>query len=250
MMQSATLKSHDNLLLRKLENLLKLSDGERQAVQSLPVQTTVLKGGQDIVREGDRPSRSCLILSGMACSYKVTGDGKRQMLAFNIPGDLPDLQSLYLEVMDHSIGTITTCGVGFIPHEALNDLCERQPRIARALWRETLVSAAIFREWVLNVGRRDALSRLAHVFCELVVRLKAVGLIEDHNASLPITQTELADALGITTVHVNRVLQQMRSERLIELKGDRLHIPDWEQLKVIGDFDPTNLHMKEQDAAA
>jgi CRP-like cAMP-binding protein len=247
-MQLAPLNSDDNPLIRKFESLLKLSHDERQALEKLPMQITVLKDGQDIVREGDSPFRSCLILSGMACSYKATGDGKRQTLAFNLPGDLPDLQSLYLAVMDHSIGTITTCRVGFIPHEALHDLCERHPRIAKAFWRETLVSAAVYREWLLNVGQRDALSRMAHVFCELVMRLRAVGLVEGHDASLPITQTELADTLGITTVHANRVLRQMRAEGLIALKGDRLHIPDWERLRQVADFDPTYLHMKQDTA--
>jgi len=214
------------------------------------MQVVVIKEGQDIVRAGDQPSRSCLLLSGFACVYKLTGDGKRQIVGFSIPGDIPDLQSLHLEVLDNSLSTLTLCRVGFITHEALRDLCERYPRITSAFWRETLIDAAIFREWVINVGQREAYSRMAHVFCELIVRLRAVGLVEDHACTLPITQGEFADAIGVSTVHVNRVLQEMRANGIIELSGDRLKVPDWETLKRAGDFDPIYLHLKREQAAA
>jgi CRP-like cAMP-binding protein len=227
-----------------------LTDDERKALQNLPMQVVVIKEGQDIVRAGDSPSRSCLLLSGFACVYKLTGDGKRQIVSFSIPGDIPDLQSLHLEVLDNSLGTLTPCRVGFITHEALRDLCERYPRITSAFWRETLIDAAIFREWVMNVGQREAYSRMAHVFCELIVRLRAVGLVEDHACTLPITQGEFADAIGVSTVHVNRVLQEMRANGIIELSGDRLKVPDWETLKRAGDFDPIYLHLKREQAAA
>jgi CRP-like cAMP-binding protein len=171
-------------------------------------------------------------------------------VSFNIPGDIPDLQSLHLKVLDNSLSTISPCSVGFITHDDLHDLCTRYPRIAAAFWRETLIDAAIFREWVLNVGRREAYTRIAHVLCELLTRLRAVDLVEDHACILPITQGEFADALGVTTVHVNRVLQAMRADELIELNGDRLNIPDWEKLKQAGEFDPTYLHLESHQAAA
>ena len=237
-------------MVRKLESTFSLSDDERKALETLPMQVVVIKEDQDLVREGDHPSRSCLILSGFAATYKVTGEGKRQIVSFNIAGDIPDLQSLHLRVLDNGISTLSPCRVGFIPHEALRDICNRYPRLASAFWRETLIDASIFREWVLNVGRRDAYTRMAHVLCELVVRLRAVGLVVDHSCDLPITQAEFADALGVTTVHVNRVLQQMRTEGLIELKGDRLNIPDWDKLKQAGEFDPTCLHLESNKAAA
>ncbi|WP_246179404.1 Crp/Fnr family transcriptional regulator [Microvirga thermotolerans] len=239
-----------NPMIRKLESVFTLTDDERQALETLPMQVQVIKADQDVVREGDRPSRSCLILSGFACTYKMTAQGKRQIVSFNLPGDIPDLQSLHLKVLDNSISTISQCRVGFITHETLWDLCIRHPRIAAAFWRETLIDASIFREWVLNVGRREGISRMAHVLCELVVRLRAVDLVEDHACDLPITQGEFADALGFTTVHVNRVLQQMRAEGLIELSGDRLNIPDWDRLKQMGEFDPTYLHLESDQAAA
>jgi CRP-like cAMP-binding protein len=239
-----------NPLIRKLESVFTLTDDERHALETLPMQVMVLKDRQDIVREGDRPSRSCLILSGFACVYKMTAHGKRQIVSFSIAGDIPDLQSLHLTVLDTSIGTISPCRVGFIQHEVLRDLCARYPRLAAAFWREALIDAAIFREWVMNVGQREGVSRMAHVLCELLVRLRAVGLAEDHVCNLPITQSEFADALGFTTVHVNRVLQQMRAEGLIVTEGTRLTIPDWERLKQVGEFDPTYLHLEQEDAAA
>jgi CRP-like cAMP-binding protein len=239
-----------NPMIRKLESIFPLTEGERQALETLPMQVTVIKDDQDIVREGDRPTRSCLILSGFTATYKITAGGKRQIVSFGIAGDIPDLQSLHLKVLDISIGTLTQCRVGFITHDDLREICTRYPRIAAAFWRETLVEGAIFREWVTNVGRREAYQRMAHVLCELLVRLRAVSLVEDHACDLPITQSEFADAMGITTVHVNRVLQQMRADGLIELKGDRLNIPDWEQLKKVGEFDPTYLHLESNQAAA
>ena len=246
----ASFLSQDNPLIRKLESIFTLTDDERQALETLPMQLAVLKDHQDIVREGDRPSRCCLILSGFTATYKITAGGKRQIVSFGIAGDIPDLQSLHLRVLDCSIGTLTQCGVGFITHEDLRDVCERYPRITAAFWRETLIEGAIFREWVTNVGRREAYNRMAHVLCELLVRLRAVGLVEGHSCTLPITQGEFADAMGITTVHINRVLQAMRADGLIELNGERLNIPDWDRLKEAGEFDPTYLHLESDQAAA
>jgi CRP-like cAMP-binding protein len=140
--------------------------------------------------------------------------------------------------------------VGFITHKDLHDICTRYPRIAAAFWRETLIEGAIFREWVMNVGRREAYNRMAHLFCEMLTRLRAVGLVEDHACVLPITQSEFADAMGTTNVHVNRVLQQMRADGLIELKGDRLFVPDWDRLKEAGEFTPRYLHLERGQAAA
>jgi CRP-like cAMP-binding protein len=237
-------------MIRKLESIFTLTDDERQALENLPMQLAVIKDDQDLVREGDRPSRSCLLLSGFTATYKVTKEGKRQITTFGIAGDIPDLQSLHLKVLDCSIGTLTQCRVGFITHDDLQDLCTRFPRITAAFWRETLIEGAIFREWVTNVGRRDAYNRMAHLLCELLVRMRAVGLTEDHSCNLPITQGEFADAMGITPVHANRVLQQMRAEGLIELKGNRLTIPDWDKLKQVGEFDPTYLHLEDLNQVA
>ena len=145
---------------------------------------------------------------------------------------------------------MTPCKVGYIQHEALHDVCNRHPDAARAFWRWTLITAAIYREWVTNVGRRDAKARMAHLLCETLVRMRAVGLAEDHGCELALTQHEFADATGITTVHVNRTLQALRRERLISLKGGTFTALDWEGLKRAGDFDPTYLHLRDASAFA
>ncbi|HEX2135198.1 MAG TPA: Crp/Fnr family transcriptional regulator [Microvirga sp.] len=237
-------------LIAKLESIFTLSSDERTAVENLPVQITTIRADQDVVREGDRPSRCALVIGGLACSYKVTGQGKRQIQAFHIPGDIPDMQSLHLRVLDNSLGTLSPCTVGFIQHETLRALCRSHPRIGDAFWRETLIDAAIFREWTVNVGRREAYARMAHLLCELMMRLRAIGLVEGDTCEIPITQGEFADALGLSAVHVNRVVQQLRADGLVVLTGDTLTVPDWEKLKQAGDFDPTYLHLEDGQAAA
>ena len=237
-------------IVRKLSSISDLQQDELAAIEGLPIQASEIRADQDVVRDGDRPSRCCLLLEGYACTYQVTGEGKRQIMAFHIAGDIPDLQSLHLRVLDVSISTLTPCKVGFVQHETLRDLCLRFPRIGSALWRETLIDAAIFRAWIANVGRRDGFSRAAHILCEMVVRLRAVGLAQGVTCELPITQTELADALGLTPVHVNRVLQDLRAARLITLKGGVLTVLDWDGLKQAGDFDATYLHLTNGHAAA
>ena len=163
---------------------------------------------------------------------------------------MPDLQSLHLEVLDITVTTLTPCKVGFVQHEAMRELCARFPRLSDAFWRETLVAAAVFREWVMNVGRRQAYARIAHVFCEWMTRMEAIGLAADNTCEFPMTQNELADATGMTTVHVNRTLQRLRAEGLIELTGSKLTILDWERLQQVGDFDPTYLHYSRPRTAA
>ena len=238
------------MLIRKLRSIFSLSEDEQTALAQLPVQISDVPNGHDIVREGDRPSRSSILMEGFACSYKMTGDGRRQIMAFYIPGDMPDLLSLHLKTLDHSIGTITACKLGFVQHEALEKVCDDFPRIGKALWRETLVNAAIFREWMTGIGRRSAYSRIAHLLCELVVKQRAVGLAQDHTCDLPITQAEFGDALGLSTVHVNRTLQDLRGDALIRLKGQSLTVLDWEGLKRAGDFDPVYLHLENEQVAA
>jgi CRP-like cAMP-binding protein len=170
-------------------------------------------------------------------------------MSFHIPGEMPDLQSIHLKTMDHTLQTITRCEVGFITHETVRDLCDRYPRIGSALWRETLIDGAIFREWMINIGRREAYARACHLLCEMMTRMRAVGLAEDHTCELPITQGELADALGITGVHANRVLQEIRKDKLISLTKKTLTVLDWEGLKRAGEFEPTYLHLEDNRAA-
>jgi CRP-like cAMP-binding protein len=236
-------------LIRKLESIASLSREERQAIESLPVNGRLLKAHQDIVHEKDRPTQCCLIVDGWACRYNLLEEGRRQILSFHIPGDIPDLQSLHLQIMDHSLATITACTVAVIPHENLRDLALRFPRVGGALWRDTLVDAAIFRAWMTGIGRRTAFGRIAHLFCEMYLKMEAVGLADAHRCELPITQTDIADALGLTNVHVNRVLKEMRSQELITLQSNRLVIEDWAGLSRAGEFDPTYLHLEKRAAA-
>jgi CRP-like cAMP-binding protein len=242
--------SPHSLMIRKLDSIFRLSKEEKQALQTLQIQVQVIGAHKDIARIGDSPSQCCLLVEGYISVYKLTDKGKRQIMAFHVPGDMPDLQSLHLQVLDNSLMTATLCTVGFIQHDDLHRVSERYPRITSALWRETLVDASIFREWVLNVGRRDAVTRMAHLLCELRVKLKAVGLAEDDTFDLPFTQVELADAIGTSNVHVNRVLKELRARGLIQSEGTRLTIPDWEKLKELAGFDPLYLHLKNDQAAA
>jgi CRP-like cAMP-binding protein len=244
------LHPHAHSLIAKMESIVTLRDEERAALQRLPMQVQDLRADQDIIREGDRPSRSCLLIEGYASRYSMTEKGKRQIYSFHIPGEIPDLQSLHIKTMDHSLATVSRCTVGFIQHEVLYDLCERYPRLAGAFWRETLIDGAIFRKWMLGIGRKQSDSRLAHFLCEMVSRMYAVGLGRDNHYSWPFTQTEIGDALGISTVHVNRTLQdEFRAARLITLTKTTLTVLDWEGLKALGEFDPTYLHQDPQEAA-
>ena len=232
-------------LIRRLESIAPVSDDERRAITALPIMVRELKADADIVRDHDRPSQCCAILEGFACRYKVLPEGRRQIMSFHIPGDIPDLQSLHLEIMDHSLATVVPTKVAFIPHEAVRTFLREQPRIADVFWRETLIDAAVFREWVVNVGRRDAYARIAHILCEIYVRLRAVGLVDGQAYQLPITQAELGDATGLSTVHVNRTLQELRGNSLISTpKSGRVVIEDWDRLQEAGEFDATYLHIK------
>ncbi len=230
-------------LIRKLESIYVLTDVEKQAVGELPIHVRDLAAGQDIVREGDRPSQCCLLLDGFIQRYKMIGDGQRQIMSFHINGDMPDVLSLHLAVMDHNLGTLAPSKVGFISHQSMRRLIQDHPRIGDALWRDTLIDAAVFREWLVGMGRRDAHARIAHLFCEIITRLDSVGLAPDKSVQIPLTQATLADALGLSAVHVNRVAQELRSEGLITWRGKTLTVNDWEGLKEAGDFDPTYLHL-------
>jgi CRP-like cAMP-binding protein len=233
-----------SLMIQKLESIFSLSPEEKQALQDLPVQIETLKPEQDIVRIGDQPTQCCLLLEGFTCVYKLTSEGKRQILALHVPGDMPDLQSLHLKVLDISIASISSSKVAFISHHHIRDVCERYPRLTAAFWRETLVDASIYRDWILNIGQRDAYSRVAHLLCELLMRLQAVGHAEDNAFRLPITQAQMADAIGITSVHMNRVFQALRSDDLIDAPRGKVMILDWERLQQEGDFDPLYLHLR------
>jgi CRP-like cAMP-binding protein len=232
-----------NPLIRRLETITSLSEDEKKAILSLPAKVAGLRADADIVREGDRPSQCCLLVEGFLARYKYLRNGKRQILAFYVPGDVPDLLSLHMDVMDHSLGTLVPSKVAFIPHDALRRLFDQNPRIANAFWRETLIDASLFREWTVNLGSRDAYSRIGHLICEMFLKLKAVGLTNGNSFNFPITQGEIGDATGLSTVHVNRSIQKLRAEGLIVLEKGRCTIPDLSRLEEVAFFDPTYLHL-------
>jgi CRP-like cAMP-binding protein len=230
-------------LVRKLESIVDLTAEERDAIRALPMMVRTLNADQDIVREGDRPSQCCLLIEGMLFRYRMLDEGRRQILAFHISGDVPDLQSIHLNIMDHSLASLGPATVGFVQHRDVLGLLGRCPRVAGALWRDTLIDAAIFREWMVGLGRRDAETRIAHLLCELYTKMHAVGLAKDHSAPMPITQENFADALGLSSVHVNRSIQELRAQNLIALSRKTLDIKNWERLAKVGEFDPTYLHL-------
>ena len=232
-----------NPLVRRFETIISLSEDEKKAILNLPVRVADLRADADIVREGDRPSQCCLLVEGFLCRYKYLSDGKRQIMAFYVPGDIPDLLSLHIDVMDHSLATIVASKVAFIPHDALGNLIDQNPRIGNAFWRDTLIDASTFREWIVSLGSRDAYSRIGHLICEMFLKLKAVGLTNGNSFNFPITQGEIGDATGLSTVHVNRSIMELRKEGLIILEKGRCTIPDLRRLEEAAKFDPTYLHL-------
>jgi CRP-like cAMP-binding protein len=204
----------------------------------------VVNKGEDIIREGDRPTESILLLEGFAARYNLLRKGKRQITALHIPGDFVDLHSFLVKKMDHAVLAITPCSVGFVPHETLREISENHPHLTRLLGVNLAVDAAIHRHWIVSLGRRSALEHAAHLLCEMFLRLRAVGLTEDDSFKLPLTQAELGDSLGLSTVHVNRVVQELRAKGLITWRGERLVIDDWKRLQELAEFDPTFLSLE------
>jgi CRP-like cAMP-binding protein len=221
-----------------------LSGDETQAISGLPVTIRSYTTGQDLCREGDKPTQSCLLLEGYACRSKGVGDGRRQIFSFHIPGDVPDLHSLYIDYMDHDLTTLAPSTVAFIPHASLRSLMLGHPRVTAALWRETLIDAAIFREWMVGMGQRSGLARIAHLLCEMMVRLKAVGLMDGLTVRLPITQEQIGDAIGLSSVHVSRVFKELRLKGLIRTEGRILIVRNWSGLVETAEFDPDYLHLR------
>ena len=229
--------------LRRLRTSAHLDEDDKRYLRELPAILKRIDGNQGIVATGDRPSMCCLVVDGFVLRSKSLTDGKRQILAFHQPGDIPDLQSLYLHVMDHDVSTLGDCVLGFIPHGPLRDVIRKRPNLAEILWRDMLIDAAIFREWICNVGPRSGVSRMAHLILEIYTRLQSVGRAPGASFRLPITQALLGEAIGMSTVHVNRILQQLRGEGLLDFSNGVVMIYDERKLKEVGDFDPLYLHL-------
>jgi CRP-like cAMP-binding protein len=233
-------------LIRKLEQYDRISDTERQLLEQAVVRQRAMAKGEDLVREGDRPSESLFLITGFAARYNLLRKGKRQITALHVPGDFVDLHSFLVKRMDHGVTAVTPCTVGVVPHEALCVISETQPHLTRLLALHIAVDAAIHRQWIVSIGRKSALEHAAHLLCELFLRLQAVGLTEGSSFKLPLTQAELGDTLGLSTVHVNRIIQELRAEGLITWRGDTVVIEDWPRLQETAEFDPTFLCLERE----
>jgi CRP-like cAMP-binding protein len=238
-----------NPLIRKLESLTPLSDADRTVLARISAETRRVGPGTDLVREGDAPAGVFLVMDGIAYRHKLRANGARQIMAYLVPGDLCDLDVALLREMDHTITTFSACEVVRLAPGTVVDLLENHRSIARALRMSQLVDEATAREWLLNVGRRAARERIAHLFCELFVRMRVAGVAGQDGYALPVTQVDLADTTGLTSVHVNRTLRDLRREGLIELRGGRLTILNLPGLRATAEFRSNYLHLGNHAAA-
>jgi CRP-like cAMP-binding protein len=231
-------------LVHKLGLWRPLGGEERAALLDLPHTVRNLKAHQYIVWDGDRPQNACLLISGFAYRHKLAGDGSRQILSIHMKGDLLDLQNSLLGTADHNVQMMTDGTLAIIPIEAIVDIAFRFPGVGLAMWYETLVEGSIFREWILNVGRRDAFTAIAHLLCEFAMRAQAAGIGQSTSYELPLTQEQLADAVGLTSVHVNRTLMRLEEEGHIRRSRRVIEIDDWQNLAKVADFEPRYLHIR------
>ncbi len=231
-----------NAFIRKLSRFAEFDADEMEALSAVSRRAELRPRGRDLVRQGDRPKTVQLLLSGWGFRYKVLKNGKRQIVAYLLPGDVCDLHGTMLGEMDHSIGLLTDAVVAPVPTEEMRELMNRYRQIERALWRSSLADEATLREWLANIGQRDAFSRTGHHLCELWHRMKSMDLVDDgEEFDLPVTQEELGDSLGLTSIHINRTIKPLRGEGLIALKQKRLTLLDPKRLSAVTGFDPIYL---------
>ena len=230
-------------MLRKLRLWVNLDAAQERALLDLPHKVVTADKQRVLVRQGDVIAHVWLVLSGYCVRFKYVGSGARQIVSIHMKGDLVDLQNALFGVADHGVQTLTSCRMAKLPIEQVRRLSDADPAIKDALWFDTLVDASIHREWVANVGRRDAPTRVAHLLCEFGLKLDAIGL-QQLDYELPMTQDQIADATGLTAVHVNRVLQGLEKDGLIErVTAKSVLIGDWKRLAAAGDFDRDYLHL-------
>jgi CRP-like cAMP-binding protein len=237
------------LLALRLQAYTKLSQDDIQAIERLSRQGLRDVGARrDLIREGDQPRSVFLMLAGWACRYKTLPDGRRQIVGLFVPGDICDLNIYILKEMDHNVGAISQIRVAEIGRDDFEQMMTDHPRITQALLWDELVTVAVQREWTLNVGQRTAYERIAHLLCEMFLRLRAVGLTDGNSCHFPLTQVDLADATGLTAVHVNRTLQELRRDGLVELQSKMLTIPDFKALQSAAMFNDNYLHLNREGA--
>jgi len=237
-------------LLRKLALIDRLTDAETEAAIALCSQVCLVPRKKDVVSEGTNPDRIHIVLSGWAARYNILRDGSRRITAFLLPGDFCDIHSTVLHRMDHSIVALTDCQIAFVDPGKIDEIASRTPALTRAFWRSTLVDEAILRRWLVKGGRSEALEAAGHLLSELYLRARLVGLATDNMHELPITQQEIADATGLTPVHVNRVLRKLRENDVATIKQGALMIHDIDALHRASGFDPNYLHLNAFDSRA
>ena len=226
------LRSHDDVTV-----------AEESALREVITRTAFFQTGDDIVVQGSRPRHSTLLLDGISARYKILEDGSRQITALHVPGDFVDLHAFALKTMDHGIVAMSPCKVAFAEHSDLRTITETQPHLTRLLWLDTIVDGAIHREWIVAMGRRSKKSHLAHLICELYLRLQVVGLVDGWSFWLPLSQGEIADVLGLSLVHLNKTLQLLRKDEVIRWESKTVEILSWERLALLAEFDATYLSL-------
>ncbi|MCP1367663.1 Crp/Fnr family transcriptional regulator, partial [Halomonas sp. BBD48] len=233
-------------LLYRLGNFIELKEEDKQRLKDSVLRTGVVDRGQDVICENERPDYVHVVVDGWACRYKYLSDGRRAILGYLIPGDVCDVHIALLDHMDHSVSTLTKATFALIPRETVNYIFENNITLAYALFWASLVDESVQREWFVNNTGRPADKRLAHLLCEMQLRHRAAGLARGSCIDFPLTQQDLADAMGITVVHTNRVMQKLRGDGLITYDNKQLTIHDWEALKAFGDFDSGYMHLTEE----
>lgn len=230
--------------LRKLRRRDDISDEEEAAIRGAVADVREYRADTTIIRRGDVLNESTLLVDGWLARTKDLADGQRQVSELHVAGDFADLHSFTLKRLDHNVIALTPCRIALVPHDRLLDMTHRFPHLTRVYWFSTNLDAAMYREWTVSLGRRSALARMAHLFCELLVRLEIVGLTDANSYDFPLTQQELSECLGLTAVHVNRTLQELRKRHLIEVAGRRATILDLPALEALAEFDPAYLYLE------
>lgn len=231
-------------MIEKLARRATLDPDDRAALAEMPCTLRTLQASAYLLREGEPARLNCsYILSGFAFRQKLTAEGARQIVSVHMPGDFLDFQHLFLRVADHNVQALTRLTIAEISCEVLQELALARPAIGRAIWIDGLIEASIYREWILNVGRRDARARIAHILCEFAVRMRAAGMVNDNGYELPMTQEQLGDAVGLTSVHVNRTLKGLVADGLVRFDRRNLSILDWDGIREVGGFSSMYLHL-------
>ena len=229
--------------LKKLRQRIEISSDEERAIRDAVKETRRVAADEILVRAGEELNASMMLLDGWMARVKDLPGGERQVTQLHVPGDFADLHGFTLKRLDHDLVAITDCTVAVVPHERLREITDEQPRLGRVYWFATNIDAAIHREWALSLGQRSAISRMAHLFCELYLRLKVVGQTVDSSYEFPLTQRELSECLGLTVVHANRTIQELRRRGLVELENRQLRILDRRGLEGVAEFDPSYLYL-------